>query len=464
MPLSLLHARPGDLDKTFGSGLGYVVSDDPNGVVGNDDIWYSVAIQSDGKIVVAGSTNSGDKAIVARYTSAGVLDTTFGDANGAVRNGYVIADNIAGGTDGSDTWQSVAIQSDGKIVVAGYTNNQNKAIVARYTSAGLLDETFGELNGFVRKGYVTADNIAGGTDGSDTWNSVVIQSDGKIVVAGFTNDADKAIVARYTSAGVLDTTTFGNGLGYVLSDIDGGGGRDIWVSVAVQSDGKIVVAGITNNLDKAIVARYTSAGVLDTTTFGGSNGYVISDNPNGVAGNDVWRSMAIQKDGGVEKIVVAGYTNGGEKAIVARYTSAGVLDTTFGNGKGYVISDNPAGTGDDEWYSIVVQSDGKIVVAGYTNGNEKAIVARYTSVGVLDTTFANGNGYVISDNLAGTGNDIWNAVAMSKNASTEKIVVAGYTNGQKKAVVAQYLDLFFDEAGAAETYSNEDNALIGSKA
>src|SRR3989338_1748859 len=99
-------AAPGDFDKTF-AGIGYVLANDLGGA-GNDE-WRSVAIQSDGKIIVAGSANSGAKAIIARYTSTGVLDTTFGGG------GFVLANDLGGA--GNDEWRSVALQSDGKIVV-----------------------------------------------------------------------------------------------------------------------------------------------------------------------------------------------------------------------------------------------------------------------------------------------------------------------------------------------------------
>ena len=144
----------GDLDTTFGS-AGKVTA---NVVSGSSDIGYAVAAQSDGKIVVAGSSNG--NIFVARYLSDGSLDPTFGT------NGIVTTD--LGGTDYA---YGVAIQSDGKIVVAGQTGTDFALV--RYNTDGSLDTTFGS------NGWTTTD--FGGTDCA---YGVAMQSDGKIVVAG----------------------------------------------------------------------------------------------------------------------------------------------------------------------------------------------------------------------------------------------------------------------------------------
>lgn len=241
--------------------------------------------------------------------------------------------------------------------------------------------------------------------GYDSAQSVAVQSDGKIVVAGFANNGsnhDFALV-RYTDSGALDTS-FGSG-GKVTTAI--GSGDDYGQSVAMQSDGKIVVAGrarIGSNQDFALV-RYMVGGALDTSF--GTGGKVTTAIG---SGNDSGYSVVVQSDG---KIVVAG-DSGGNIALV-RYTDTGALDASFGIG-GKVTTDMIGGSFDNG-YSVVLQSDGKIVVAG-SSTSDIALV-RYTDSGALDTSFGIG-GKVITD--IGGSSDVGNSVAMQCDG---KIVVAG---------------------------------------
>jgi uncharacterized delta-60 repeat protein len=301
----------GTLDPTFGTG-GEVLTAFPGyrNIQAN-----SMAVQSDGKIVVAGtSVPLGIDVIsavwdVLRYTTAGALDTTFG-------TGGEVGSPFAGSAN------SVAVQSDGKIVVAGRGRKPLDFLLVRYNTDGTLDTTFGTGGG-----VITA--FHGSTSGYYNYaNSVAVQSDGKIVVVGqslslLSGTSDFA-VARYTTAGALDTT-FGNN-GEVLTAFNGSASNGA-NSVAVQSDGKIVVAGSSSQSSGQdfAVARYNTDGTLDKTTFG-NNGEVLTAF-NGSTSNTA-NSVAVQSDG---KIVVAG-TSGGNSFAVARYTTAGALDTTFGTG------------------------------------------------------------------------------------------------------------------------------------
>ena len=213
---------------------------------------YAVAIQSDGKIVAAGEST--DNFAVVRYTTAGVLDTTF-STDGKVTTAIGSREDAA---------YAVAVQSDGKIVAAGKGDsgtaqedpNADFAVV-RYTTAGALD------NGFSTDGKVITDI---GTNSVDEARAVAIQSDGKIVVAG-SSGGDFAVV-RYTTAGALDTTFSTDGK--VTTDI-GTNSVDWATAVAIQSDGKIVVAGYVGDIEDGgefAVVRYNTDGSLDTT-FGG---------------------------------------------------------------------------------------------------------------------------------------------------------------------------------------------------
>ncbi len=326
----------GTLDTTFGNG-GKVTTEffhRSNPIASA----VATAITPNGKIVVAG-TSYNDFAL-ARYNADGTLDTSF--------NGYGKLTTDFGGYD--DEGNSVALQSDGKIVVAGFSNNgiNNDFALARYNANGTLDTSFDG------DGKLTTD--FGGS--IDEGNSVAVQSDGKIIVAGSSYNGTNTYfaLARYNANGTLDTSF----------DSDGkltttfGASDDYGYSVALQSDDKIVVVGDSVNgtgYDFA-VARYNANGTLDTSFDG--DGKLTTD----FGGSyDYGRSVAVQSDG---KIVVAGdSTNGtGYDFAVARYNANGTLDTSF-DGDGKLTT--AFGASDYRGLSVAVQSNGKIVVAGASN-------------------------------------------------------------------------------------------------
>ncbi len=425
LALPVAASGPGDLDTTFDTD-GKVTTD----FGGGGDVGYALAIQSDGKIVVAGYSNAGGTQqdfALARYNANGSLDTAtpFG-VGGKVTTDF---------PGGNDFGQSVAIQSDGKIVVAGFSNangNQDFAL-ARYNTNGGLDTSFGTAGtGRVLTGF--------GGGSSDFGQSVAIQSDGKIVVAGFSNanGGNDFALARYhglstTGApGTLDTT-FGTG-GMVTTDF---GGNDHGNSVAIQSDGKIVVAGaadIGGTYDFAL-ARYNTDGSLDTTTPFGTAGTGMVTTDFG-AGDGGW-SGAIQSDG---KIVVAGGSGSGGAGsfALARYHglsttgTPGTLDTSFGT-LGKVTTGFSGGYGN----SVAIQSDGKIVVVGsVVAGFGDFTVARYNANGTLDTSF-DVDGKVTTDFGGPTDNST--SVAIQSDG---KIVVSGLADmgmgGPYDFAVARY--------------------------
>ncbi len=255
----------GSLDNSFNGGI--VITPVSN----FHDQATSVAIQADGKIVVAGS--GGPNLAVVRYNTNGSLDTSF---NGT---GLVITSASSGAND-------LAIQSDGKIVVVGYSGNHPNydSVVVRYNTNGSLDASF---NG---TGIVI-------TQGSGVASSLAIQADGKIVSAG--GSQNSFAVFRYNPNGSLDTSF--NGTGIVITPV---GNSSSASDLAIQSDGKIVVVGesriVTDDFrtgDFAVV-RYNPNGSPDTS-FGGTGKVIIS------VGNsyEFVSSVAIQSNG---KIVVAG--------------------------------------------------------------------------------------------------------------------------------------------------------------
>ncbi|MCX6928093.1 MAG: choice-of-anchor D domain-containing protein [Verrucomicrobia bacterium] len=394
-------AAPGDLDANFGIGGRVTTS-----IGGSRDRVGGMALQSDGKLVVAGGSFNGsdyDFALV-RYRTNGTLDTSFGNLG-------MVTTPIG---NAQDFGRSVAVQSDGKIVVAGdsYNGTNSDFALVRYLADGILDATFGS------GGKVTT-SISGNS--GEMGRSVAVQTDVKIVVAGYSDNGtvkyDFALV-RYQADGTLDST-FGIG-GKVTTPI--GSGDDQGYSVAVQRDGKIVVAGDSyngSNRDFALV-RYLSDGSLDTTF--GTGGKVTT--PIGLY-DDNGQSVAVQSDG---RIVVAGSSSNGsiddyDFALVC-YLSDGSLDTTFGAG-GKVTTDIGSGS-DDTGHSVALQSDGKVVVAGssYNGANYDFALARYLANGTLDTTFGNGGKLVTA---VGGSDDIGWGVAVQGDG---KIVVAGdFRNG-----------------------------------
>ncbi|MCJ7724071.1 MAG: hypothetical protein MUP03_08060, partial [Anaerolineales bacterium] len=275
-----------------------------------------IAIQSNGKIVVSGQTCTGDACdlALARYNPNGSLDTTF-SGDGKVTN------NFGGGDNG--TYGGLAIQSDGKIVVAGYMDNGSNYdfSVYRYNSNGTLDTTF-HGDGMVNTGF--------GSGRGETATDLKIASGGKLVVAGYTCDSSFAncnfAIARFNPNGSLDTTFSGDGK--LTTDFVG---DDYCYSMGVQSNGKIVLAGknvISSSDSRFALARYNTNGSLDTT-FSGDGKAISNPNP-GIP--DVTYGLAIQSNG---KLVVAGLTgnSGSQDFILARYNPNGSLDSTFsGNG------------------------------------------------------------------------------------------------------------------------------------
>jgi len=394
----------GTLDSAgFGTG-GKVTTD----FAGGSDQAFALVIQASGKIVaggVASNGSTGNDFALSRYSSAGVLDTTFGSS------GKVLTD-FAGA---SDQALAMAIQpSDGKIVAAGVAfngTNANDYGLARYSVDGAIDTGFGS------GGKVTTD-FPGGTDVA---RAITIQSSGKIVVVG--GDTNDFALARFNTDGSLDTN-FGTG-GRVMTDFSNG--NDQALAVAVDSTGKLVVAGSATNAATGAdfaLARYDSDGHLDTT-FGTGGKVTTAISPG--TGTDQALAVAIDSSG---KIVAAGVGSDGVTGndfTLVRYKSDGSLDTTFGTG-GIVTTAFSASNNDARAFGVAIQSDGKIVAAGAaTNsgtGSDFAL-ARYNGTdGSLDSSYGTG-GKVTTDFAGGTDQ----ALAVAIQASGKVIAVGRAFNG-----------------------------------
>lgn len=363
----------GTLDATFG--LGGQVTTSFNGAANG----RALTLQPDGKAVVVGYVDVGGALDfgLARYNPDGSLDTSFGTS------GMVVTD--VGGNGDPD---GILVLPNGSILVAGQGNDGGPTsafALVKYTASGSLDTTFGGAGeGFTKF-----------SSGNDFAVSLVIQADGKIVVAGNANyqgpngHADCAL-AQYNPDGSLDTT-FGSG-GCVIA-----GAADHVHHLAIQADGRIVVVGDKysgTSWDFAL-ARFNSDGSLDASF--GTGGLVTTDF-NGAY--DSARSVAIQPDG---RIVAVGYGTSdpaiGSGFGLVRYNPDGSLDSTFGTGGS--VTTNFFGYDGDEAAAIAILANGQMVVGGqaFSGTGPSASdfgLARYGANGDLDTTFGNG-GKVATD-------------------------------------------------------------------
>lgn len=397
----------GALDPGFGT-FGKVTTDIGNSI----DSGFDMAIQGDGKIVVAGPTfgaGGGDFSVV-RYNVDGTLDSTFG-AGGKVTTDFNGRNDIA---------YAVAIDGNGKIVVVGASSQSSDSdlALARYNTNGTLDSSFGT------GGQVRTDMFSGSQDQA---LDVAIQSaDNKIVVGGSTglpNSQDLLFaLARYNTNGSLDGG-FGVG-GLVTTNYDIG--ADVVSRLAIQSDGKIVAAGtnpinflnnngvLTPQESKFALARYATDGALDGSF--GTGGKVTTSFATGF---DEAKGVAIQSDG---KIVVAGSAVIGDNRdfAAARYNTNGTLDSSF-NGTGLQRVD--FAIRNDTALGVAMEGD-KIVMVGSTASatltfDVNLAIARLNANGSIDTTFGR-RGRIGTDFLG--GRDTAAAVAIDGNGN---IVVAG---------------------------------------
>jgi uncharacterized delta-60 repeat protein len=321
---------------------------------GGDDYAYAVASQADGKLVVAGSANTGgfDDFALVRYHPDGNLDVSF-DGDGRVITDFEADFDVA---------YALLIEPDGKLVVAGgaWTATSQDFALARYNPDGSLDASFDG------DGRVVTDFFGG----DDCGRALIRQADGKLLVAGFAENGayyDFAL-ARYNSNGSLDTTFDGDGR--VVTDVNGA--DDFGYALVLQADNKIVVAGSASSGAYANFAlvRYNANGSLDTSFD--SDGRVITSFS---SSNDYATGIVLQPNG---KLVAAGlaYTGNGYDFTLARFLSNGSLDTSFSD-NGWLVTDFYGG--DDHGMALLMLPGGQFVVAGYAdNGTDYDFaLARY---------------------------------------------------------------------------------------
>jgi uncharacterized delta-60 repeat protein len=432
-PGSIL-ASPGDPDPSFGGGDGKVTY----AYLAQDDVTHALAQQKDGKIVAAGTTTSGAIRSIAvlRLKTDGSLDPTFGVGGKAVYP-------VLSGT------RTVAIQDDGKILVAGYLAG-DMALV-RLTTGGSIDQGFGV------GGVVTTD-----FGGFDRGYDVVIQANGRIVVAGDQYEGDNILLARYLPNGDPDPS-FGPG-GKAIQKV---AAAEVTVrALTVLPDGKIAVAGwaLDDAGDGSVLTALFNANGTPDLGFGPNGVRIYQLGTGDSYGMDVLayppdktlvvcqaqagstqRHFALLllgptgliegseiTDLGVDSRATAGAIRADGKILVAgakgssfgvyQYTSSLALDPSF-SGDGVATID--LGAGIDQAEAVLVQSDGKIVLAGSAPQTPPLSApdfafARLQGVGtpVLADDF--GNGVMTWSQVSGTWSES-NGYLSASSATTAKV-------------------------------------------
>ncbi len=398
---------PGQVDGSFASGGAAIT---PVGI--GEDYANAVAVQADGRILVAGgaATPGGTQFALVRYDRDGALDAGFG-------NGGKVTTAI--GTKGNDVAAAVAVQADGKILVAGSSDQGATGldfVVVRYNADGTLDAGFG--NG----GKVTID-FAGETDRA--W-ALLVQDDGRIVVGGeanlgaATSGVDFAL-ARLNADGSLDAG-FGSG-GRVTTALKSAGGTDVVRGLALQTVGgerRVLAVGGEGDF---LAARYRADGSPDTTW--GASGKVV-----GLWGSTIGgaRAVTVLPTG---EAVIAGHV--GHRFAVAQLDAAGMPDNRFGpasDGRvmiGLVPNWNEA-------TAVVRQADGRIVLGGwaYTGAGSSGDFAavRLHPEGLRDISFGT-DGVVVVPMAAGTKDDQAHGLVLQADDRVPAVraIQAGEANG-----------------------------------
>ena len=470
--IGFTYAQDGGLDTTFGTG-GKVITSINSGT----DIAYSVVLQSDGKILVAGTTTNtitGKDFLCLRYNTNGTLDTSFGNAG-------IFTSDLQAGSD--DVAYSLALQADGKIILAGYSDNgsnknaailrlntngsidttfgnsgktftdfianradeikvvkinpltgaivvggksattatNSQMIIARYTSTGLIDTTFGT------SGIATISNSS--TIGAGTYSPViedlVIKSNGKITAVGWLeqqglNWSADIYTCRLNSNGTFDTTYSTDGVNYFNGSFNG---NDKAFSLLLNSDDSFVVGGSSDvSAQNYAFALYgiTSAGTLATPTA--QNQRTI-----GFGSLDVSMNYDLKRDL-LNKFVAVGSTgtSASKSFAIARINADYTVDNTFGtSGK---VTTTFGSNAISEAFDSAIQTDNKIIAVGYS-GNDIAI-ARYktTYLSTSEKNISNTNVYVNGDDLLiNSKSKLYNAEYKIFDISG-KIVLSGKLN------------------------------------
>jgi uncharacterized delta-60 repeat protein len=324
---------------------------------GGHDFGQAVLIQPDGKIVVAGVTDGGgtNDFAVARFTTAGAPDPDFNGGSGLTIN-----------LGGDDQAFAVALDTSNRIIVAGKGGSSNDIAVARLTDAGVLDTTF---NAAGTQPGVNVQNFVGDAVAND----IAFQSDGGIILGGSTTSGDDMALLRVRPNGTTDTSwASGGGIAVDFGTASEGN------TVLVQPDDKVVIAG-ANSLEgnpNFAMARVKADGSDVDSSFNSTSTPTSSDGngrlTTGFSGDDIANDMQFQSQG---RFLLAGQSSNSDNPddiALAQVTRDGHLDSTFndvaaptgsvGDGKAKLDLGS-----DEEIYGLVVEPDGNLIVAGDTS-------------------------------------------------------------------------------------------------
>ncbi len=355
--------QDGTIDATFGNNGVSLIS---IGITSFTATAECVEILDDGKIIIAGytiGTDSDDFALT-RLNSDGIIDSTFG-IDGRVITPF---------DDQQDYLAAIAIQSDGKIIAVGNELGGNASthdgLVARYLPDGELDSSFGNEGTIRQDGY----------GGIDAFYDVTIQNDGKIIALGYTSNTNpygkESFLVRYNVNGSLDTS-FG-GTGIVTGRVpfpDGSIKPIIGYNVAIQNDGKILIAG--DSYPKLAILRYNSDGTLDATF--GTNGVVITSTIDSL--NQALPQNILVQENGQFIVTIYSFVNGVGAGTAIRYNNDGSKDNAFGE-NGYALANI-----ENEWFpanNSTMQQDGKILTVGVNGFNIALVRINNTGTPVTD--------------------------------------------------------------------------------
>jgi uncharacterized delta-60 repeat protein len=410
-------ASDGALDTSFGaSGIARVgISDADDGPSG-----CRPRLQADGKIIVCGTRlengPTGADFYVARFNADGALDASFG-------TGGIATIDFDGGA-GGDHAEGLALQPDGRILVAGTTHGtglqSDDFAVARLDSNGMLDETFAS-GGKATIAFDLADGV-----GNDDVHAIALAPDGTIVIAGSAETAGGSVVAiaRLLNTGMGDLAFNATGkVTFAFAETEAQGEDDGAQGIAIDSQGRILIAGTScagappTNTAQFGVARLLATGDLDTA-FNGTGYATVAFDPGTGLSNAFAMNVALLADGGV---LVSGYANTSPYAAMtnmdvaaARLDAGGALDTAFANGGRLLIPFDLQADGFDAATDALEQPDGRIVLVGtaLSDTTQYAIAARVTSDGMLDPEFGTMGSQIYDLGLATPGTQAFTGVSL----------------------------------------------------
>jgi len=386
--------------------------------------YRSIAIDKNNKIIVVGQTDRSMPygGLIARYNQDGTLDATFNPYSINGGPGYINQETAMY----SAIYYSAVIDNQGRIIVAGEAQTPipdqlttiQKQLLARYLPTGVLDQTFG--NSAQTPGYT---NENGGV-----FYGCALDAQGKIILVG-QGSLGTGVVVRYSQDGIFENTTFSqNGFNSFQYN-----------SVVIDNQGRIIAVGKTpfdpnrNMVTDGLIVRFNSNGTLDTNF--NNTGFI--DTGNGTNSGEYF-SVVIDKQ---NKIILAGTTqpdpdNSHNKyGLIVRLNDNGSLDTTF-NQTGFINTEN--GIKANDYYSVAIDNQNKIIAAGRTYGSQSdnyaqyGLIVRFNHNGTLDTTF-NGTGFINTNNVSESFTYYGLAID-----NQHKIIAAGYTRNSK-GLIARFL-------------------------